>query len=70
VQVVFMRWYHESTNMADHDADFGAYGEDPWQTVRRALNVVSLDAVGGDVEDPNARKVLACLACQPRIHDG
>jgi DNA-directed RNA polymerase sigma subunit (sigma70/sigma32) len=35
----------------EHDVEF-AY-EDPWQMVRRALNVVSLDAAGGDVEDPN-----------------
>jgi hypothetical protein len=38
-------------SMLEHDAEF-AY-EDPWRMVRRALNVVSLDAAGGDVEDPN-----------------
>jgi hypothetical protein len=35
----------------EHDAEF-AY-EDPWRMFRRAHNVVSLDAAGGNVEDPN-----------------
>src|SRR5215470_9486457 len=59
-------------DMADHDAEFAPRvewwscdgkavlvdvgGDDPWQSVRRALNVVSLDATGGDVEDPNSRR--------------
>ena len=38
----------DEDSMADHDAEFAYGGEDPWQTVRRALNVVSLDAVGGE----------------------
>jgi hypothetical protein len=40
--------------MADHDWEFAESGDDPWQSVRRALNVVSLDARGGDVEDPSS----------------
>jgi hypothetical protein len=36
--------------MPFHDAEF-AY-DDPWRTVRRALNVVPLDAAGGNVKDP------------------
>jgi DNA-directed RNA polymerase specialized sigma24 family protein len=42
--------------MADHDLEFAAYDDDPWLTVSRALNVVSLDQHGGDVEDPNPPK--------------
>jgi DNA-directed RNA polymerase sigma subunit (sigma70/sigma32) len=48
----------DEDSMADHDAEFAHYGEDPWRTVRRALNMVSLDAVGGDVEDPSNRSYL------------
>jgi len=43
----------KSENILDEDAAAAAdwMTEDPWQTVRRALNVVSLDAAGGDVVD-------------------
>jgi DNA-directed RNA polymerase specialized sigma24 family protein len=42
-------------SMEYHDAEFaprypGDPQGDPWPTVRRKLNVVSLDAVGGDVD--------------------
>jgi hypothetical protein len=37
------------------DAEFAAWDDDPWQSVKRALNVISLDAVGGDVEDDRGR---------------
>jgi hypothetical protein len=37
----------------NHDAYFA--DDDPWQTVRRKLDIVSLEACGGDVEDPNNR---------------
>jgi hypothetical protein len=30
------------------------HGAHPWRTLRRALNVRSLDAAGGDVEDPSS----------------
>lgn len=40
-------------SMADNDAEFFHHEDDPWQTVRRMLGVVSLDASGGDVADPN-----------------
>jgi DNA-directed RNA polymerase sigma subunit (sigma70/sigma32) len=49
----------------DHDADFAARypGDpqgDPWQTVRRTLNVVSLDARAGNVGiDPEVEDALA-----------
>jgi hypothetical protein len=57
-------------HMWDHDAEFaprfrsGTHegkavlfdegGDDPWQSVRIALKVVSLDAAGGNVEDPSS----------------
>jgi hypothetical protein len=37
----------------NHDAYFA--DDDPWQTVRRKLDIVSLEACGGDAEDPNNR---------------
>jgi hypothetical protein len=40
----------DEDSMAAHDAEFAH--DDPWRTVRRALNVISLDAAGGDVKDP------------------
>ena len=37
-----MRRTTKTESIEDHDAEFAAYEDDPWITVRRALNVVSL----------------------------